>query len=243
MARDVLLYDIDGTLIRYGSGFTQLHHEAFSYGFREIYGLQIKLDGKNTSGKTDLQIIKETLRGAGIREEEIENSIPQMRDSMIKYFAKGIGKVDHRANVIPTAIPVLEQLDRDPEIVQGLVTGNLKEIARMKLEAIGIWHYFKVGGFGESSDTRPMLVAAALREAVDKGLIEMVHMAHVYVIGDTPRDILCAKETGAVSVAVATGSSPKQELRRYSPNYLIDNLSELPSILRQRNLGGKKLKL
>ncbi|GEM_PF-500525 len=238
MVKKILLYDIDGTLIRYGSGFTELHNTSFIHGFQAVYG--VKAAPYDTSGKTDMQIIKETLRKTGLDEERIDEGMAMMFSSMIEYFADGLSKGDHKANVIQTAVEVLDYLNKSPENIQGLVTGNVREIARMKLETLGIWHYFKVGGFGDSSDVRSRLVDLAINEALDKSLVKKIDNDHVYVIGDTGRDITCAKESGVVSIAVATGPFSKAELERHLPNYALHNLLELAPILRQREVATRR---
>lgn len=228
--KKIILFDIDGTLLHSGSELGRIHHLSFLYGFKTVYGIDvIDDDFRGYSGRTDMFVIKDILKKKGFDDEKISKNMNKMFQEMIKYFRENIGKADYKETIIGGVIETLNQMDRDNIYVLGLLTGNLREIAKIKLETIGIWSYFKVGGFGDSSESRATLVDIAVEEVTKQKFVDKIDMKQVYVVGDTKQDILCAKERGAVSVAVSTGRFTKAELEIYKPDYLLNNLSELIS--------------
>jgi len=131
---------------------------------------------------------------------------------------------------MPGVPELLEALSRIPRIGLGLATGNLEDGAYIKLRRAGLGSYFSFGGFGSDSENRTEVVLAAIRRAGEH-LKEEVPLDTVYVIGDTPRDIVHAKEAGVRTVAVATGSSDAEELSRYDPDYLFKDLSQTNQVV------------
>ena len=224
----IILFDIDGTLIHSGSELGKLHHASFLYAFKEIYNLEI-LDEEfqGYSGRTDMFVIKDILANRGLDDAEISENITKMFQCMTKYFDENLGAGEYKENVIDQVVEVLDMLNQDENYIVGLLSGNVKGIAKRKLEVVNLWHYFKIGGFGDSSDLRENLIDIAVNDAVEKKFSDTVDIKQVYIVGDTKYDILCAKERGAVSVAVTTGKFTKADLEIYKPDYLLDNLSTL----------------
>lgn len=229
----ILLFDVDGTLVRYGSDISRTHiYESFIHAFKEVNGINIKDEELHQySGTTDMFIIGETLRKSGFNEAEISKGLPIVLKSMIRYVNENIGSRGTAGGMLDGVIETLDQLSRNNDYILGLVTGGLKEIVRMKLEALGIWRYFKIGGFGDSSKARTDIIDLAIAEAIEKKLVKNIDKKQVYMIGDTKNDIMSAKERGVVSVAVATGPYTKADLEIYKPDYLLSSLPELIQIL------------
>ncbi len=228
-----LLFDIDGTLVRTGTGMGLVHREADCYAVKEMYGISITsayLD--RFGGMTDRRVITEALMDNGVDGGRIARDMPRIFGYTTRYFMENVGRVDPRECILPGVVDVLSELSGRKDCILGLVTGNVREIARMKLEALGIWRYFRIGGFGDASLVRAELIDAALEEARKMGLAESIEMRSVYVIGDTRHDIECAKERNAVSVAVSTGKYSKEELSKYGPDYLIGSLEELVPLIK-----------
>src|SRR3972149_468096 len=99
--------------------------------------------------------------------------------------------------------PPLAPLAADRRATVALGTGNFRVSAGQKLRHYGLDHYFRVGGFGDSTEDRVALIAQAIRTA-DRAA---GHHATVFVIGDTGHAVVAAKAHGAVAVAVATGTA------------------------------------
>jgi phosphoglycolate phosphatase-like HAD superfamily hydrolase len=230
--KKILLFDIDGTIVRVGSTLTKLFDISEIGAIKEVYGIDITpKDIEPYHGFTDMKVITMVLKDKGLKEDEITRKIVDMFESFSQRFSQNIEKTEVDGVLLDGVAEVLNLLSKDEHYILGLLTGNIKAIAKMKLEKLGIWHYFKIGGFGDSSMVRSKLVDIALKEALDKKLIQKVDRKQVYVIGDTKNDILCAKEAGTLSVAVSTGHYSKEALEHYKPDYLLSNLKELISVI------------
>ncbi len=110
-------------------------------------------------------------------------------------------------------------------VAMGLVTGNLTRIGWKKMERAGLKGYFRFGAFGEMADNRAGLVRLAVEQARRRGWID--GDTPVSLIGDAPNDILAAQAAEVRSIAVATGVMTMEELRAYSPDYLLEDLRRL----------------
>jgi phosphoglycolate phosphatase-like HAD superfamily hydrolase len=88
--------------------------------------------------------------------------------------------------------------------VTGLLTGNIKQGARIKLERYNLWEKFPFGGFADDHEERPKIAVAALRRGSEHFGRDLKG-EEVLVIGDTPLDIDCGRAIGAKVLAVATG--------------------------------------
>lgn len=118
-----------------------------------------------------------------------------------------------------------------PDIHLGLLTGNWIRGAELKLEYFDLWKYFEFGAFADDEMDRNKLVPHALRRAEEKFGIRP-QRDRVYVIGDTPRDIQCARPHGATAVAVATGDYSLAELRAERPDFLFTDFGDVEKVLK-----------
>src|SRR5438128_11219454 len=132
--------------------------------------------------------------------------------------------------LLPGVLELLEKLKSRPHLVLALLTGNVSRGAQLKLEHYGVWHFFEFGAFADDHQDRNQLGSFALARAKEKHGREF-SAAEIDVIGDTPRDITCGKAFGARTVAVATGRWSRHELAKYHPDFLIDDLSHVETII------------
>jgi phosphoglycolate phosphatase-like HAD superfamily hydrolase len=166
-----------------------------------VHGLAA-LDGRvDTPGRTDAAIVHDMLVAAGVPAEEADARWVEVQAAAVERYRE-LCPPDLAANVAPGMAELLPALAARPdEFRLSLVTGNLEPIARLKLARAGIGEWFEPdqGGFGSDHRSRPELVAIARRRAGDWPRERTV------VIGDTPRDIACARADRVRVVAVATG--------------------------------------
>lgn len=216
----LVLFDVDRTLI----DRSRCHHHAFSYAFKKVYGVDVDIRIINYGGMTDPAIAIEVLKKTGLKEDVICSKLPQCMNVIVDYFLKNIKR--DRINILPGVNDLLELLDANHALL-GLVTGNLEPIAWGKLKSIHIDHYFKFGGFGSDNINRTELVKAAIKKAWNNYNFD----GTTFVIGDTPRDVKAGFEANAKTIAVATGTYSKDELRKYHPDFLFDDLRNVESIL------------
>jgi phosphoglycolate phosphatase-like HAD superfamily hydrolase len=135
-----------------------------------------------------------------------------------------------KGKLLPGVLQLLQQLKSRPHLVLALLTGNVSRGARLKLEHYGVWHFFEFGAFADDHRDRNQLGRFARARAKEKHGREFA-ASEIDVIGDTPRDIACGKALGARTVAVATGRWSRDELAKYQPDFLIDDLSDVETIV------------
>lgn len=223
-SRKVLLFDIDATLLKTGwAGFRALDRI-----FDELYGVPRATDGIRPAGKTDPLIIREMVEKR-VPDRDPDREIPRVVKLYVKYLAEEV-EVSPGFRVMPGVPELLEALSRIPHLALGLATGNLEQGAYIKLQRAGLRSYFSFGGFGSDSEDRTEVVLAAIGRAREHLKAE-VPLDSIYVIGDTPRDILHGKEAGAKTVAVATGGSDMEELGRHDPDFLFEDFTSTDSVV------------
>ena len=130
---------------------------------------------------------------------------------------------DRNARLLPGVETLLEHLASLENVELGLLTGNLKEAAQIKLQNVGIDHYFSFGGYGDSHADRNDVAVAAVENARDT--IASFSSDHVWVIGDTANDIRCARHVGAKVLAVETGGVSAESLRAADPDLQMRDLA------------------
>jgi len=217
----VLLFDIDGTLIKTGgSGI-----EALRIAFAETFHCDPPA-GIHTAGRTDRGIARDLFAHGSIEDSMVNWN--RFRDAYVRHLADQLPR--REGCVLPGVVQLLEELARRPDGALGLLTGNVFEGARLKLEHFGLDHYFAFGGFGGHYPERNAVAVEAIR-AAHRVLDTEVLPERVWVIGDTTLDIDCARHFGARAVAVATGFQTREELASGQPDILLDDLRGAAQLL------------
>jgi phosphoglycolate phosphatase-like HAD superfamily hydrolase len=127
--------------------------------------------------------------------------------------------------VMPGVRGLLDRLHTRDDVWLGLLTGNVVDAARIKLEHFGLWRYFRCGAFGDDAADRDALVPFAVERARREGLPDIT-ADRVVVVGDTPHDVACALAAGAVPVGVATGGYTVEQLRQSGADIVFADLSD-----------------
>ena len=217
----LLMFDIDGTLILNSTaGLT-----AYLRALHDRFGVKLtSADLAPACGKTDLIILRELLDTAGLEEES-----PQDSELIAQYYTRLREALQEEpGDIAPGAMELLERLAKEQGMFLALGTGNLAEGARIKLAHHNLDHYFTTGGFSEDGATRNELIARGVTKA--KRVFNTA-FDKVIVIGDTPRDIACAKDNDFYSIAVATGSFGVQELEDAGADRVLDDLVNTEEII------------
>jgi phosphoglycolate phosphatase-like HAD superfamily hydrolase len=136
---------------------------------------------------------------------------------------------------LPNVREILDALRGRKDVYSMLLTGNTRAGAKAKLSYYGLAEYFRSGGFSDTSPDRDVIAQQALAQA--RHLIGEIHPDNVYVVGDTPHDIRCAKAIAARSVAVATGRYSLPELQALEPWWAIEQLPPPEAFLGKLGLG------
>ncbi len=206
----LVLFDVDGTLL---IGATGAHTEALYAALAEVHGIQAATFAQRISrgGRTDGEIARLILLEAGVSALRIDELALDVRDACCRIYA-GICPPDLGAAVVPGIPDLLAWLDERDGVTLGLLTGNFEPVARLKLRRAGLGSRFPSGqgAFGSDSEDRAALPAIARRRAGGYGI--PVAREETIVVGDTPRDIACARADGVRCVAVTTGTYGPEEL-------------------------------
>jgi phosphoglycolate phosphatase-like HAD superfamily hydrolase len=218
-ARALILFDIDGTLLRRSGPH---HREALVEAVRRVCGLETTTDNVPVQGMLDGDILTLMMRRAGATLAQIRRQMPAVVTSAESIYLQRCP--DLRRKVCPGVRPFLTMLGRN-SIPAGLVTGNLTRIGWKKLERAGIKHHFRFGAFSEQAANRGGLARIAVRQARREGWIG--RSTPVALIGDHPNDIIAARKNSIRSIAVSTGLSSPEELSAHAPDLLVANLREL----------------
>ncbi len=223
--RRLVLFDIDGTLLSAGGVSARALEDALV----ETFGTAGPAVGYDYSGKTDPQIVRELMRGAGFDDAAIEERRPLALERYRGRLAAWIRPGHVRAK--PGVRPLLEALEREPGVELGLLTGNLEPCARLKLEPIGANSFFAFGAFGSDDEDRYRLAPVALARAWEATGIAFDGREAV-IVGDSVHDVLCGRGIGVRAVAVATGKTPPSALAQAGPDALLPDFSDTAAGLR-----------
>lgn len=219
----LLLFDIDGTLL---SGPTSEHSMALRTALRDVHGLsetQAHIPVEE-AGRTDGQIVRTILTTAGVDTSTIDGRTTDVQTAACRHY-EALCPPDLSDRVIPGISELLISLSARAGIQFSLVTGNFEPIARLKLDRAGLGSWFATGqgGFGSDAEDRGRLPAIARRRA--GGDSAPFPRDQTIVIGDTPRDIACARADGVRCIAVTSGS------------YLADELAAADAVATDGTLG------
>lgn len=212
-----ILFDIDGTLVSTGGAGVR----ALDYAFRDIVGIDHAFEGISMAGKTDLLIVKEGLAKHGLPNEN--GIVPKLLNAYLDHLVREMQN-DAR-HLKPGIRRALDTLKTMPEYAIGLLTGNLEDGARIKLEAFGIYDYFLCGAFGSDNKDRNLLLPVAVERFRAKTQREIA-FRNCIIVGDTPRDVACAKPYGAACIAVATGPYAADVLKQTDADIVMDDLAD-----------------
>jgi len=217
MQKTLILWDIDGTLLHSGGAGMK----ALEAALQGVFGVAGSLAGIDFAGRTDPWIIRQIFGRFGI--EHTPETFSRYVDGYISLLPGVLGQ--SRARVLPGVAEILGQAAVHPGVVQGLLTGNLRRGAEAKLGFHGLWDYFPIGAFADDSEVRNELGPHALQRARGHWGLDFP-AERVWIVGDTPHDIACARAFGARALAVATGSSTVPELAAHNPDAVLGTLSD-----------------
>ncbi len=218
----LLLFDIDGTLmLSHGGGIRAMTSAAC-----RVFGPPFAMDTIDCNGRLDPDIVLEALAHNGVH-----TSTPEDVSRFCQHYFELLPQELHSARALPGVLDLLGRLRENKRVVLGLVTGNYAESGRIKLRSVGIdpgW--FVVNGFGDLAQTRAALVRWAIDEASAIAGRPM-DATDTLVIGDTPRDVECAKANGCLAVAVATGHFSVDALRATEADLVLPDFSDHAPLL------------
>jgi phosphoglycolate phosphatase len=214
---DAYLFDIDGTLMNVRDG---THYYAFHNAVREVFGVNSHIDGVPVQGNTDIGILRAVLRRAGLSNAEFESRLPLAIDHMCRNVDGNADAI--RPELCPSIRELLQAMTAAGKML-GIASGNLERIGWLKLQAAGIRDFFSFGCFSDSAELR----ADIFRNGIAEARSRLGDSTSVCIVGDTPSDILAAKENSLPVIAVATGSFSVDDLAKHFPDACLSCCTEL----------------
>jgi len=219
------LFDIDGTII-YRNRKTQ-NPSPFRKMLKEFLRIENPVFDFKYAGRTDLWIIKTIYKkqfNRDISHHLLKEALEFYKSTFYIYAKKG-DYLLHKG-----AKELVEAIYNSPNTLLAIISGNIAFTGKRKLELVGLKDFFAFGVYGDTDDTRTNMVKKAIEIATKK----YASPQKIYVIGDTPLDIISAKENNAISVAVATGPNYSyEELIKYEPDFIYHNFSEYKKIAKE----------
>jgi phosphoglycolate phosphatase-like HAD superfamily hydrolase len=215
----LVLFDVDGTLVHTGHAGTQAFAKTFATEFNAHNGVE-KI---NFPGGTDKNLVREFLGLHGIP------ATPENFGRFFERYAFWLDQIIAQSHGGPRTgalefLDGLRALPRPPLL--GLLTGNIRLCAEIKLRRFNLWDVFEIGAFADDSEDRNQIAVAAL-ERGRRVLGKDLQPAEIVVVGDTPHDIRCGKFIGAKTLAVGTGSATLDELKRQNPDWAVKDLTHV----------------
>ena len=196
---------------------------AFGDTFAEVFDIPIDMSHINFAGATDIRVLQQLMREQGIppdpaRERIFFERLPAFLDRNM---------VAAPPVVFPGVESFLERVSKHWKL--GLVTGNIKACARIKLKYAGLYEYFDgIGGFGDDDGDRKKMAALALDRAG--------HPKHSFLLGDTPSDVAAARANGMVSVAVCNGQFDRATLEGEGADLVLDSFETADELFRMLDI-------
>ncbi len=214
------LFDIDSTLL---AGGNIVHRRAFFHALRCVYGIVDPLvAGISMHGMIDTQIIAEMVVLNGGTEQQARAGIDAAMAAMSEYFAAHRDEAEY---IVLDGVSALLQRLHDEGRPLGLLTGNEESIGWTKMERAGLKDFFAFGAFGCMASSRADLVPIAQKKA-QKILGRDFALEQFFIVGDSPRDVACARAAGIQVVAVATGAYSSRQLQETGADLVLDTLRQ-----------------
>jgi len=219
-----ILFDIDGTILNcHGAGRLSLERAC-----REVFGTTGRMSEINFQGKTDPLILYEALLPAGFQRAEIDLRLDELRE---RYTAElSVLIHEHEVVLLPGITGLLEKLTSMDGLILGLLTGNFRKGAEIKLSRFGLNRYFKFGVFCDDTADRNEMPPIARTKI--RGIFDVdIAFEDMVIIGDTVHDVECGKRSGARTIAVGTGWTSREELLERRPDRYLEDLADTGAVL------------
>jgi len=222
----LVLFDIDGTiLLANGAGRRSVHQA-----MRDVFGVSGP-ESHPFDGKTDPQIVRELGTMAGITEDVITERMDEALDCYFAHLESDMTSTPDTVQLLPGVHALLEALDSRDDVMLGLLTGNIKLGAALKLRMVNVApERFLVGAYGCDAPARPELPAIAQARA-SAHLGAHLPGSRIVIIGDTPHDLTCGNGIGAAAIGVETGRYRSADLQPHGPLAVFPNLMDTAAVV------------
>ena len=215
--KTLILWDIDCTLIDSGGA----GERALRLALKRELAIDDDLAWLEYFGRTDVWIARALLQ------KHVGEAKPEKIQQFLAAYLTALAEeiCNPHARILPGISAIVADISRHSEITQGLLTGNLRHGAKIKLGHLGLWARFPFGAFADDAEQRDELGPHALHRAKAFHGVDFAP-ERVFVIGDTPHDVACGKAISAQTIAVATGRFSSEKLRAQNPSIVFENLAD-----------------
>lgn len=225
-----LLFDLDYTLLRTGG----LGRITVDGAFRDTFGVDDAWGDTNSAGLTDPRVFQDiSLRLLHRRLNDSE--LDRVFASYIAHFRAALESAPC-FQVLPGVSTLLNHLKHKSELFLGVQTGNIQEVAKLKLRKAGLENNFSFGAFGDYAYNKSKVVEKAVQRlktiSSDSGRI----FHQIYVVGDSPADIVAGREHSCLTIGVCTGHASRKQLLEAGANHVLEDLSDTNAFLSLLNL-------
>lgn len=219
--RWLLLFDIDGTLLRSrGQGLRAMHAA-----FQEVFALPPHAARIQPHGKTDPMLFEEMALAYGVASSALHDNLARLQARYVSRLQEQLA-IAADIELKPGVPQLLQALRAQGGVDLGLVTGNMEPVAWAKLQAVDLARHFDAGAFGSDARERSTLVALAI-ERMGRMRNTRYAPAQVWVVGDTPADVASGRSHGVRTLAVATGIHDRKVLRATGADVVLDDLGDV----------------
>ena len=223
----LILWDIDGTLVHAGPAA----RAAFDLAVASVLRREVPDHGISMSGKTDPQIALEVMAALAVEDEEARRHLPAVLEGLTRELDAAADTIREKGRVHSGVEELLSRLNEHAGVVQSVLTGNLAANAALKVAAFGLerWLDMEIGAYGSDDQDRTRLVPIAIAKATRRYGHAFIP-DEVWIIGDTPRDLACARAGGARCLLVATGRYPFDELLKEDADAVLPDLTDVDQV-------------
>ena len=221
----LLLFDIDGTLTRSHNGYVP-----FNQAILETFGVPGDIRSVIPDGNTDPMIVSEIFSKGNILAPNIDDKWHQFSSNLRQCYSQAISSGSTTVRALPGVAELLQKVAASGIFGCSVVSGNLEPMARVKLEAAGLYSYLCRGAYGSDSPRRADLPAIAKRRC-EAAFSVSIPLSECIVIGDTPRDLEAARCNRMKCILVATGRYPLEELSNCQPERCLPDLTDTAAVL------------
>jgi len=187
----------------------------------QVFAIEGTVNDIDYAGRTDRWIMRQIFAKFGL--PATEDNFTRYTDGYLAALPAELA--DRGVHLLPGVPALLDSALARGDIALGLLTGNLRSSAAVKLASRDLWRYFPFGAFADDAEDRNRLGPCALQRARAHHGVDF-SPAHTWIIGDTRHDVVCARVFGARSIAVATGRHSVEELRTENPDAVFSDLGD-----------------
>jgi len=219
----IILFDIDGTLLKAGG----IVRKAMGEALEKVFGTRGGIEDTSFTGATDLGVVHKLMEKEGFATAEIADRFGNLTEVYGPILRNKLSTWNDY-HFCPGVPDILDSL-KDNGSMLGLVTGNCRVGAQVKLDRGGLGDYFQFGAYGDETRDRAEIARLAHQRGVEKAKKDIPRDS-VILVGDSPNDIKAAHDYGIRILAVFSGWTPKEELETLKPTWLYPDMSNIKQI-------------